>query len=240
MDLSPSAEEIDVAIHMGFGSFGAQSATKKRKHNPAGDAITTAREKQPKGILQSYSPHLHKDDANNGSLPRSTATDAGSGTENPLAVLRTQGETFSQGKTASLNSSMAMDVRGKQEKKDCDNPSYVRKTPPASSPVMTSMAPLSIPTMISKESASRTEEISLLEHPHLDPVLRTNDLQPTGPSPEKILISRNEESEGRDLHHDWAALKRGVQDARGDVAYYDKSFIEDPWQELRSRPRWGH
>ena len=31
---------------------------------------------------------------------------------------------------------------------------------------------------------------------------------------------------------DWQALRRGVRNARGDMAFYDASFIEDPWKHL--------
>ncbi len=31
---------------------------------------------------------------------------------------------------------------------------------------------------------------------------------------------------------DWQALRRGVRDARGDIAFYDASFVEDPWKHL--------
>ena len=34
------------------------------------------------------------------------------------------------------------------------------------------------------------------------------------------------------LQHDWHALRKGVRDSRGDVAYYDHSFVEDPWKQL--------
>lgn len=32
---------------------------------------------------------------------------------------------------------------------------------------------------------------------------------------------------------DFAALRRGVRNHNGDVAYYDASFVEDPWKGLR-------
>lgn len=32
--------------------------------------------------------------------------------------------------------------------------------------------------------------------------------------------------------YDWNVLRRGVKNDRGDVAYYDASFIEDPWKHL--------
>lgn len=31
---------------------------------------------------------------------------------------------------------------------------------------------------------------------------------------------------------DWNALRRGVRDERGDMAFYDASFVEDPWRGL--------
>ena len=31
---------------------------------------------------------------------------------------------------------------------------------------------------------------------------------------------------------DWQALRKGVRDERGDMAYYDASFVEDPWAAL--------
>ena len=31
---------------------------------------------------------------------------------------------------------------------------------------------------------------------------------------------------------DWQALRRGVRDARGDMAFYEASFVEDPWKHL--------
>ena len=34
---------------------------------------------------------------------------------------------------------------------------------------------------------------------------------------------------------DWYALKRGVKNQQGDIAFYDASFIEDPWAHLRKK-----
>ena len=31
---------------------------------------------------------------------------------------------------------------------------------------------------------------------------------------------------------DWQALRKGVRDERGDVAFYEGSFVEDPWRGL--------
>lgn len=32
--------------------------------------------------------------------------------------------------------------------------------------------------------------------------------------------------------YNWHALRKGVKDEKGDVAYYDPSFVEDPWKHL--------
>ena len=32
--------------------------------------------------------------------------------------------------------------------------------------------------------------------------------------------------------YDWHALRKGIKDESGDVAYYDASFVEDPWKHL--------
>lgn len=32
--------------------------------------------------------------------------------------------------------------------------------------------------------------------------------------------------------YDWRALRKGVVDRRGDVTYYDESFVENPWRDL--------
>ena len=36
----------------------------------------------------------------------------------------------------------------------------------------------------------------------------------------------------RQGEYDWSALRRGIKDEKGDMAYYDASFVEDPWKHL--------
>ncbi|MCJ1335093.1 hypothetical protein MMC09_000359 [Bachmanniomyces sp. S44760] len=46
--------------------------------------------------------------------------------------------------------------------------------------------------------------------------------------------ARNALHEGqKQQRYDWAALRKGVPNNRGDVAYYDISFVGDPWARLR-------
>lgn len=37
---------------------------------------------------------------------------------------------------------------------------------------------------------------------------------------------------GQQSQDDWHALRKGIRDSRGDIAYYDTSFVEDPWKDL--------
>ena len=34
---------------------------------------------------------------------------------------------------------------------------------------------------------------------------------------------------------DWQALRKGVRDENGDIAYYDASFVENPWASLNKK-----
>lgn len=38
---------------------------------------------------------------------------------------------------------------------------------------------------------------------------------------------------GGHSQYNWHALRKGVRDKKGDLAYYDPSFVEDPWKDLR-------
>ena len=37
---------------------------------------------------------------------------------------------------------------------------------------------------------------------------------------------------GKDETYNWQALRKGIMNEIGDVAYYDASFTEDPWSHL--------
>ena len=63
------------------------------------------------------------------------------------------------------------------------------------------------------------------------------------PSPEHVYqgvkgVGSNVEREPGKLANgqwDWNALRKGVRDEHGDTAYYDASFVEDPWAALRGK-----
>ena len=74
-----------------------------------------------------------------------------------------------------------------------------------------------------------------------DEEIRTSDgntnsvMAPTmhlGKSNAEMGPDRLEPGRKPDGQWDWQALRRGVRDARGDMAFYDASFVEDPWKHL--------
>lgn len=48
---------------------------------------------------------------------------------------------------------------------------------------------------------------------------------------------RRRDGKKEDGSWDWQALRKGVRDERGDMAFYDGSFVEDPWRALRGETR---
>lgn len=56
-------------------------------------------------------------------------------------------------------------------------------------------------------------------------------------SPSKLLLQlsypnpASQSQHGRQKH-DFKSLRKGIRDERGDMAYYDGSFVEDPWRGL--------
>lgn len=58
-----------------------------------------------------------------------------------------------------------------------------------------------------------------------------------GPSGGGVGVGEEMRTQGKrgDGEWDWQALRRGVVDERGDVVFYDGSFVEDPWRGLGFR-----
>lgn len=51
-------------------------------------------------------------------------------------------------------------------------------------------------------------------------------------SPGVPMHNRQPIGKANDGNWDWDALRRGVRDENGDMAYYKASFVEDPWRKL--------
>lgn len=57
-------------------------------------------------------------------------------------------------------------------------------------------------------------------------------------SPSQLLLLQSSypnpasQSQHGRQNHDFKSLRKGIRDERGDMAYYDGSFVEDPWRAL--------
>ena len=53
------------------------------------------------------------------------------------------------------------------------------------------------------------------------------------PGPTYFSVSQaDEEGRNPDGSWNWEALKRGIRRADGDMVFFNRSFIEDPWKSL--------
>lgn len=81
-------------------------------------------------------------------------------------------------------------------------------------------------------------------NPHISEVVPGQMALPKRPhSPHHVYpdvkgVGSNVEGEPGKLPNgqwDWNALRKGVRDEHGDTAYYDASFVEDPWAALKGK-----
>ena len=112
-------------------------------------------------------------------------------------------------------------------------PGYVDNTPP-DSPMHSERANLagSLGNMVDRDT---TIIGGLAEHQDLSPQAEKHTgLHQDTKLPHAKLPLRNQQSSTDRFRYDWAALRRGIRNERGDMVYYDASFVEDPWAELRA------
>ena len=77
---------------------------------------------------------------------------------------------------------------------------------------------------------------SLAEVPTgLPPKPPANDLNLPGQDVAGDQMQSRDPGKRADGEWDWYALRRGVKEKNGDVAYYDSSFVEDPWAHLKDK-----
>lgn len=304
MDEDPSPE-LDIAAQMGFASFGAQPTSKKRKYNPATDAVVSAsiteltRLGNGAGLPRKPPPtvdgggHFGWDGAGNGRgggggngrVYDGRGTRGAGGGDGGRGRGRGDGFTGGRargswtrnerGSTGSNNTPLgvrpprragdgmgATVLPAEEEEGEDDMPGYVDGTPPDSpNPVHKSIQPTHSdmdgdsrvgdePTSSRPKSASTSLPLHPPLHPTDDPPLRGHN-QAANDS-----RAASDDNEGEDNSavrpanntlpirpqgggYDWAALRRGVRNARGDMCYYDASFVEDPWRGLVGRDGGG-
>lgn len=67
----------------------------------------------------------------------------------------------------------------------------------------------------------------------LPPKPPTRNLDQPGHNLASEQMESREPGKNMNGEWDWYALRRGVHEKNGDIAYYDASFVEDPWAHLK-------
>ncbi|KAL9122615.1 MAG: hypothetical protein Q9187_000829 [Circinaria calcarea] len=219
MDLDP-----EVALQMGFTSFGARPKAKKRKYDSAADTTTD----QPPTLASS-------------GCGRGGGTRGGSGSNvTPLGSTRSKqgmlgdaveednraGSSVVAGPGAAQSDKSVSEDRGAQGRDDeYEEPGYVDDTPPESP----------LPSLEGEHTqlAEVHEHRPHVLHPPESEVNMTGRPMAEGEGA-RALVERGKglASDVPGQRYDWAALRRGVRNQQGDIAYYDRSFMEDPWEGL--------
>ena len=238
-DMDPNVDadaDMDIASAMGFSGFGSQPKLKKRKPNNGSAAISMSAASGSNMVpLAGGSARragkgrgMHEFDAGPGSIITATATAA------PPAMGRTEdieGQRLGQGPGI-------QDVQG----------TGVMSTAPYGLPAK--------PPLPSNSSGPTTNSLTQLPHHHHHPSRQLDYHHQTHPqylhSSQDPQYQPSSQQSSILPHHggrnagssysssaklpngDWnfAALRHGVPDENGDMAYYMKSFVEDPWRDL--------
>ncbi|MCJ1320385.1 hypothetical protein MMC15_005723 [Xylographa vitiligo] len=288
----PTDLDPDLAAQMGFASFGAQPTAKKRKYNPAADAVT------------SFLPPTHAGLPNRPPLPVGTGANSGAlgkvrngqnGWLSERGYGAAQGEkryaeggrgmgrdrvlggggrrgrggrgggerSWGDGEGASGSNRTPLGTRGglggehgaveglemrigagtcpqwredEKEEEDDDMPGYVDSTPPGSPLPRT--GEISHPTNdtenspIDGEAAPERSVEEEIEEADADAGSGPPARPPASSGRPESLPVRTQQSGSRGAHYDWNALRKGVRNEKGDMVYYDASFVEDAWTDL--------
>lgn len=224
----------ELLAQMGFATFGAPG--KKRKYNSAVDAVTSV----PPPTTSSLPPRPPG--------PAGTANYHGKSEDFHPRARNQENDTLGR-KGASGSNRMplgrrknayenlqAMNIKSQEGSTliESEDPDYVNHTSPGSllenssileavrkEDLETSRRPLA--KALYKPTSQKAMPDRLNHQAQLD-----TEFHLTGPQAPSSRGTGLMEDGG----HDWAALRRGVRTANGDTAYYDKSFVEDPWKEI--------
>ena len=220
------------AAQMGFSNFGFQQPgpSKKRRYNPSADAMTS--------VSIAADSSRHRASGSRGSSRGRATTGSGSnkvvlgydrmrgGREQASRIVNgVVGSTHgAPGEKDEMTSSANMETEVEADGQDGDGneePHYVDGTP---SPPRTldiggeKMMPRNAELDFS--SITSDENINMDSRDHFDEHAT------------QIALAASRTSREGTHEYDWNALRRGVRNHRGDIAYYDRSFVEDPWREL--------
>lgn len=236
----------DIASQMGFISFGTQPTARKRKYSPAADAVTDqAATLDTPGYGKRGGTRSGWEGGGGGGGDRASG---GSGSNNtPLGLARRKQEPLGhrmdeedrpgQAPVAETGATRG-DKATSQEwgassiVDEYGEPSYVDDTPPGSP--------------VANLEGEHTQPIEA--HKHRPPIFHLPDsaahetTQLIGEGDGTRTVGERGTwvvSEAQGQRYDWVALRRGVRNRQGDMAYYDRSFVEDPWRELKGLSGYG-
>ncbi|KAI9825749.1 MAG: hypothetical protein M1819_000467 [Sarea resinae] len=221
-------DEVDIAASMGFASFGSQ-INKKRKYNPHADDATDSaparqNQKRPPGSGSNMMPL---------GIPKSREHSAPE--QLPLACPRPT--------PASTAESQLEDEGG--------DPKYLEETPSPESNAGNHVNLSTLPDITATSATATGGEIAAATGGASSNALPQRPAR-NGPPPGQFSPRSFTGAVSRDLSGDLNTtagetaprtslqdLRRGVRDAHGDIAYYDPSFVEDPWKALFEAKKTG-
>ena len=131
-----------------------------------------------------------------------------------------------------------------------DDPRYVEDTPPTTlepqdsahlqHPPVTE-AERTATGLLHQQHQQQQHPLPTPTHPQPQPTTSPSPIHNPNPNPPPsedptLQTPPRPNQASNDPHHptshDWNALRKGVRNARGDICYYDASFVEDPWATL--------
>ena len=240
---SADVDSGEIVLQMGFASFGQQPSNKKRRYNSAADTVSSMSVSTPPTIVQTQrlnGKHQRGQGRDRGQQNKKEK-DAGS-TQTPMEVRRKPqipmsgenhgdinkggnnegglvavsdsgpGITNTQARDSLVNNS----IKARAYRHSDDIESGVQKADIVNAEIHARgrSSQQRFQVFIEGRKSDLDEEA---EQEQEAPEVQHSDLTMEGP-------------------YDWGALRRGVRDARGDVAYYQKSFVEDPWATVIKGP----
>lgn len=225
-DQDPETIDPALAAAMGFSAFGAQPSSKKRKYNHSLDTAVTAQQAKPGSL--SLKPD--RVSGANGStlgvrMKNSQKEKVGRGVGGPGDLEGTEDSSLELGgEERGLNGhDHASNATTTAPTKSEHNQKKKTQAPRAGLAAFLTPVPQNNTQVANQTPPNPT---TLESQPTTSNLAGTASLPPR---PQVQVISFG----GAEITQDeLQALRKGVRDERGDVAYFLPSFVEDPWEKL--------
>ena len=241
---------------MGFSSFGTVpiQGKKRKRYNPSADAMTSASldaESRKRGRASG----ANKEPVRERRLAVKAKEDSKEGLREGVGegiggVAGACAEVFSRSQRSDskeiIDAGVERDgIMGGEEA--YSNPGYVSSTPsPPEDPNAASISNTYIPTTVPTSATATILSLPQLEsNPQNLPQKPPPGIAYQGPQQTIPSELRSEIEGGSAMNNqntqeiegepriDWAVLRWGMRNERGDMVYFDWSFLEDPWKDLK-------